>query len=155
MHGDVKVFPTCDDPKRFQRLRRVYVELRGQVLEEEVSNVRMDGRFVLIHLSGFDTPEDARILRGRKILIDRKDAMPLPEGRFYIPDLIGLRVIDEQDAELGIFEDVIRTGANDVYVVRRQDQKDLLIPAIAECILETRPEEGFMRVHLLPGLTEL
>lgn len=156
MHGDVKVFPTCDDPARFRVLKKVYIDqIRGQVVPADVSDVRMDGRFVVLHLSGWNSPEEARILRGRKLLIDREDAMPLPEGRYYIPDLIGLRVITEEDAELGIFTDVLRTGANDVYVVKTPEGRELLIPAIAECILETRPEEGFMRVHLLPGLEDL
>ncbi|SDZ78374.1 16S rRNA processing protein RimM [Lachnospiraceae bacterium NK3A20] len=156
VRGDVKVFPTTDDPRRFKLLKTVYIDnIHGALQEATVSNVRMNGKFVIVHLSGYETVEDSRILHGKKLLIDRKDAMPLAEGRYYIPDLVGLHVIDENDAEIGIFADVVQTGANDVYVVRTRDARDLMIPAIRDCILETNLAEGYMRVHLLPGLEKL
>ena len=82
-------------------------------------------------------------------------ALPLAEGEHYIPDLIGLKVLDEAERELGQLKDVLATGANDVYIVSVPGKKDLLIPAIPDCILEVNVEEGFMKVHLLEGLEDL
>lgn len=156
VHGDVKVFPTTDDPDRFFDLTNAYVEEKdGRLRPVTVSKVRVDGKFVVLHLSGTEDMDAARLLRGRKILIDRKDAIKLPEGSYFIADLIGCRVLNEDGRELGVFDDCLRTGANDVYVVKKNDGKELLIPATSECILETNPEEGYLRVHLLPGLEDL
>lgn len=153
--GDVKIFPTTDDRSRFRKLKKVYVEIDGREQELAVSHVRMQDKFVLLHLSGYETPEDARRLLRKSLMIGREDLMPLPEGRYYIADLIGLRVITDEDAELGILHDVIRTGANDVYSVRTREGKDVLIPVIRDCILDVQLQEGYMRVHLLPGLLDL
>ncbi|MCH4034344.1 MAG: ribosome maturation factor RimM [Lachnospiraceae bacterium] len=153
--GDVKVFAECDDPERFRILKTVYIRHRGKVTKTTASNCRFAGKFVVIHLEGIEDMDAARLLHGAELLVDREDAPKLPEGRFYIPDLIGIRVEEEDGRVLGTFSDVIRTGANDVYVVRREDGTELLIPATKECILETRPEEGYMKVHLLPGLEDL
>ncbi len=156
VRGDVKVFPTTDDPARFRKLKTVYIEQKNGVMKQTTaSNARFVGKFVVIHLDGVNTMDEARALMHRALWVDRKDAIKLPKGRFFIADLIGIRVIDENEEELGTFKDVLKTGANDVYVVERPDGKELMIPAIKDCILETNPEEGFMRVRLLPGLMDL
>ena len=129
VHGDVKIFPTTDWPRRFLELTDAYVESKRGLLAVKISHVRMDGKFVVLHLSGVDDMDEARLLRGSKILIDRKYAVSLPAGSYFI--------------------------ANAVYVVRKGDGKELMIPAIPDCILEINPEEGFLRVHLLPGLEDL
>lgn len=153
--GDVKVFAQCDDPGRFRKLKTVYIRKGDRVTKTKASDCRFAGKFVVIHLDGVEDMDAARLLHGAELLVDREDAPKLPEGRFYIPDLIGIDVLDESGEKLGTFQDVMRTGANDVYVVSREDGSELLIPAIRECILETNPEEGYMRVHLLPGLEDL
>lgn len=153
--GDVKVFPTTDDPRRFRRLSKVFLTFRKKTTEHAVSNVRLQGKFVILHLSGIETPEEARLYRNLPLMIDRKDAVPLPEGRWYIPDLIGLTVKEEDGNVLGTLTEVLQTGANDVYEVHTPEGEEILIPAIYDCILEVKPEEGFMTVHLLPGLREL
>ena len=153
--GDVKVFPTTDDPKRFRKLEKVYLTFRGKTTQHTVSNVRFQSKFVLLHLSDIDTPEEARLYRTLPLMIDRKDAIPLPEGRWYIADLIGLKVLEEDGSVLGTLTEVIQTGANDVYEVHSEDGEEILIPAIKDCLLDVKPEEGYMTVHLLPGLREL
>ena len=105
--------------------------------------------------SGIDSPEEARLYRNLPLMIDRADAMPLPEGRWYIPDLIGMKVLEEDGSVLGTLTDVLQTGANDVYEVRTEDEESILIPAIRDCILEVSVEEQVMTVHLLPGLRDL
>lgn len=155
VRGDVKVFPTTDDPKRFRSLKKVYLTFRGRTAMHEVSGVKFQGKFVILHLSGIESPEEARLYRNLPLMIDRADAVPLQEGRWYIPDLIGIRVLEEDGSLLGTLTDVLQTGANDIYEVHTQEEEVILIPAIRDCILEVCPEEEFMKVHLLPGLRDL
>ena len=155
IRGDVRIFPTTDEPARFKKLKSVFIDnIRGQVVQTGISGARVQGKFVIAHLEGYDNPEDAMILRGKDLLIDRSDALPLAEGQYYIPDLIGMRVVTEDGKELGILDDVLQTGANDVYEVRLHEGGEVLIPKIPDCILAVSPEENLMTVHLLPGLLE-
>ena len=110
---------------------------------------------VILKFKEFDSIDQVERFRGKDLLVDRKDAIALPEGRYFIADLIGLRVINEQDEEIGILQDVLETGANDVYVAVRPDGRELLLPVIDECVLETDPDAGYVRVHVMPGLEDL
>ena len=83
----------------------------------------------------------------------REDAIPLEEGEYYVADLIGLTVVTEDGEKLGILEDVLQTGANDVYVVS-DGKREILIPVIPQCILNVDLEEGMVKVHLLKGLLD-
>ena len=134
VHGEVNVFPTTDDAERFKQLKKCYIDKKGVLKEVEIDSVKFFKNMVILHF---------------------KDAVPLAEGEFFICDLVGLKVIDENDRELGILEDVIQTAANDVYQVKKPDGKELLIPSIKDCVLEKKPESGYVRVHLLPGLENL
>lgn len=155
IQGDVKVFPTTDDPHRFRKLKKVILPVRGRDEIHEISGVKFQEKFVILHLSGIDTPEKAGTYRQIPLMIERADAMPLPEGRYYIPDLIGMRVMEENQQLLGELTDVIETGANDVYEVTTPAGELILIPVIDECILDVNVEGACMVVHLLPGLREL
>ena len=155
IQGDVKVFPTTDDPHRFRKLKKVILPVRGRDEIHEISGVKFQEKFVILHLSGIDTPEKAGTYRQIPLMIERADAMPLPEGRYYIPDLIGMRVMEENQQLLGELTDVIETGANDVYEVTTPAGDSILIPVIDECILDVNVEGACMMVHLLPGLREL
>ena len=86
------------------------------------------------------------------MLIDREDAVPLEEGEYFITDILGLKVVTDDDKELGTVKDVLQTGANDVYVIQTEDNKEVLIPAIKQCILGVNLENKEMKVHLLEGL---
>ncbi|MDD5940687.1 MAG: ribosome maturation factor RimM [Lachnospiraceae bacterium] len=153
--GDVKVFPTTDDPTRFKRLKRAFLETRDGLVSVECSGAKMLGRFVSVHIKGYESIDDARLLKGRKLYVDRKDAIELPEGSWFIPDLVGMQVETDEGEILGELTEVIQTGANDVYGVTREDGKEVLIPAIKECILDVNVDEGTMKVHLLKGLLDL
>lgn len=155
VRGDVKVFPVTDDPSRFKKYKNVYLYEGHMQKPVRISGVRFSGKFVILHLDGIEDMDAARLLRGAQLWIDRKDAAPLPEGMYYIPDLIGLSVLTDDGKRLGSLTDVLRTGANDVYCVTTDDGREVLIPAIRDCILETKPEEGCILVHLLPGLMDL
>ena len=153
--GEVKIFPTTDDPKRFRDLEEVYVDTRKGMLCLKVNKVHFFKQMVIVHFEGLDRIEDVQGMLKCDLLVDRAHALPLAEGQYYLADLIGLTVSEENGHVLGKLEDVLQTGANDVYVVRLEENgKELLIPAIPQCIREVNLEAGTMTVYLLPGLAE-
>ena len=110
---------------------------------------------MILHFEGLDRIEDVQGLVKKELYVDRDHAIPLEEGEYYISDLIGLCVLDDDSGEtLGELKDVLQTGANDVYVVK-SGARELLIPVIPDCIRQVNLEEGTVRVHLLPGLLDL
>ena len=155
LRGEVKVFPTTDDPSRFLDLEEVILVSGKGEQQKKIRSVKFFKKFVILGFEGWDRIEDVERLRGTSLVIDRKDAIPLEEGEFYVADLIGLSVRTEEGREIGRLREVIETGSNDVYAVSREGQKDLLLPAIAGCILDVRPEEGYMTVYVMPGLEDL
>lgn len=155
LRGEVKVFPTTDDPGRFRILKELILQEKKNQRRVKVRSVKFFKQFVILAFEGMDRIEDVEHLRGCTLLVERKDAIPLEEDEYYVADLIGLSVRDEEGKEIGKLKEVLETGANDVYVVGREDKKDLLLPAISECILDVQPEEGFITVHVMEGLEDL
>ncbi|MEO7838823.1 MAG: ribosome maturation factor RimM, partial [Anaerolineales bacterium] len=115
-------------------------------------SVRPHQSGLLVKFKGIETPENAGLFRNQWVYIQAKDASPLPEGQLYRHELIGFRVVDETDNVLGELTEILETGANDVYVVKDQAGKELLLPAIPSVILDLDAERRLMRVHLLDGL---
>lgn len=153
--GELKVMPTTDDPKRFEKLKSVFVE-RKTMESYEIQSVRYHKDFVLLKLKGIEDMNAAELLKGSVLKIDRKDSLPLKKDEYYISDLFGLKVFTEEERYLGELIDIIETGSNDVYVVKKEDrEKDLLLPAIKQVIKNVDIEEQKMIVHLLEGLEEL
>lgn len=110
---------------------------------------------VIVKFKGFDNINDIEIYKNKDILITREDAVPLGPDENFIVDLIGLKVATDEGEELGTLKDVLQTGANDVYVVEMTDGKELLLPAIKQCILNVDLEQQTMTVHVLDGLMDL
>lgn len=152
VNGELKIYPTTDDAKRFGLLKTVSIMLNGALIEKAVKNVRYHRNLVMLKLDGIDDMDAANALRGGVIIIDRANALPLAENEYYLRDLLGISVSTEDGGNLGVLRDVIFTGANDVYVIRCMDGKDLLIPAISDCILTVNIEEKYMIVRLMEGL---
>ncbi len=155
LRGEVKVYPTTDDPQRFSLLKEVILDLNGSEKILKIRSVKYFKNMVILAFEGLDRIEDVQRFLKKDLLIRRSDALPLAEGEYYIPDLIGIEVSDEEGTVLGQITDVLQTAANDVYVVRQENGKEFMIPKTDECILETDIENGRMRVHLLPGLMDL
>ena len=156
--GEINVFPTVDDPARFKALRRVFFETKTGMKEAEVESVRFHKEMVLVKLRGLETIDDVLSYKGLSLYVAREDAVKLPEGRYYIADLLQCRAVTDDGRELGAVRDVLETGANDVLVVRgRKDgkAKELLIPYIESCVLNVDIEAGIITVHLLDGLEDL
>ena len=152
LKGEVKVFPTTDDPNRFRRLKEVILDTGKEERVLKIEGVKFFKQMVILKFQGLDDINDVERLRRGRLYVTRENAVRLKRNEYFIADLIGMRVENEDGSELGVLQDVISTGANDVYDVRLADGRQLLIPAIRECILEVNVEEGWMRVHLLDGL---
>ena len=149
LRGHIKVEPWCDGIETFEYLNRVFV---GNV-EYEIENVKIQKNFFLLKLAKLDTIEEAEKLKNKVICADEAEMPPLPEGVFYIKDIIGLSVYDG-DKLIGEITDWIETGANNVYIIKRPNGKDVLIPAIDSVIAEVDIENKKMSVNMLEGLME-
>ncbi len=186
VHGEVKVYPTTDDVRRFKRLKEVIIRrnpvpemsgdsrtsptavnppgitasvdsrVREAVNEEtvEIESVKFFKQFAILKFKGTDTMEAAEKYRRCSLMVPRSNAVRLSRDEYFIADLIGLAVRDEDGTEIGTLNDVIETGANDVYAIRLHDGREFLLPAIKQCVLEVDVENGFIRIHILEGLLD-
>ena len=155
VRGEVKVFPTTDEKERFKKLKTVLLDTGKEQIPLEIEGVKFFKNMVILKFKGYDNINDVERYRGRDLLITREQAVPLKENENFVADLIGLTVKTDEGDILGNVKDVLFTGANDVYVVERENGKDLLLPAIRQCILDVDLEEQVMTVHLLDGLLDL
>lgn len=155
VRGEVKVFPTTDDPKRFKKLKTVLLDTGKEKRELHLESVKFFKQFVIIKFKEFQNMNEVEGLRQMPLLITRDQAVPCGENENFIADLIGLNVVTEEGEALGTLNDVLQTGANDVYVVKMTNGRELLIPAIRQCILDVNLNDGIMTVHLLEGLLDL
>jgi len=149
--GEVKVYPLTDDITRFKDLKMVYVEENNQLVRYEIEGIKFLSNTVVVKLKGVDTEEAANRLRNFYMKVDRKSAVKLPKGSYFICDLIDLEVFDEKGLLLGTIKDVLQTGSNDVYVVQNSG-KDLLIPALREVVREIDLNNRKIVVQLPEGL---
>ena len=154
IRGEVKVFPTTDDPKRFLDLKNVILDDGKTTLDLEIQNVKFFKNLVILKFKGIDNINDIEKYKKAGLYVTREDAVELEEDEYFIADLIGMDVISDEGEQLGTISDVLQTGANDVYVISSKGQKDLLLPAIHECVLDVNVEERTMKVHLMQGLRD-
>ena len=153
--GEVKVFPTTDDAKRFKELKEVILDTGKEYIPMEIEHVKFFKNMVILKFRGYDNINEIEKYKSRDLLITRDQAVDLAPDEYFITDLIGLAVVSDQGVELGTLKDVLETGANDVYVVAMKDGKELMLPAIGDCILNVDLEQGRMEVHVLEGLMDL
>ena len=158
IRGCLKVFPTTDEPTRFKHLKEVIIEHKGQKETHKVESVSFHKQFVLLKVSGIEDMTEAERYKRDRILIDEKQALPLKKDEYYMRDLYDMEVYTEEGELLGIIDDILVTGANDVYSVKNVSEeggKNILIPAIKQCILNVDVTGKKMTVKLLEGLREL
>ena len=120
----------------------------------EIQSVRFFKNLVILKFKGIDNINDIEMYKGKDLLVTREDAVPLEEGEYFIADLLDLDVYSDEDEKIGVLYDVMQTGANDVYVVKTEEGKEILLPAIDECILDIDLEESRMTVHIMEGLLD-
>ena len=154
VRGEVKVFPTTDDVKRFKRLKEVILNTGKEEITLEIEGVKFFKQFVILKFKGYDNINDIEKYKGKSLLVTRANAVRLRRDEYFIADLQGLTVVDEEDKVLGILRDVMETGANDVYIIDMTDGREVLVPAIKECILHVDVEAGKMQIHLMDGLLD-
>ena len=152
LKGEVKVYPTTDSPERFCDLDEVVLRTGAVERELHVEKVRFFKNLVIVKFREFNKIEDVENLRQAELYVSRENAVPLEEGEYYIGDLIGMDVYTDDGELLGTLDDVIETGANDVYSVNSKKHGNVLIPAIEYCIMNVDIDLGKMTVRLLPGL---
>ena len=156
LRGEVKVFPTTDDPARYDDLDEVELLTKeGKYLHLEVERVRYFKNIVIVKFKHYDNINDIEQYKKCNLYVTRENAVELAEDEYFVADLIGLTAKSDEGEELGTLTDVLTTGANDVYVIKGADGEELLVPAIHDCVQEVNVEEGYVVLHLLPGLREL
>lgn len=153
VRGELRVIPMTSDISRFDYLLYTWIRTDGKLREYRVSKVRYHKQFVLVKLQGIDTMTDAEALKGCELLVDRQHARPLEEDEYFICDLIGLKVYEDERL-LGELTEVLETGSNDVYVVTGEDGKEILVPALKSVVTLVDLENGRMRVKLPEGLLD-
>lgn len=150
--GEVKVFPTTDDIKRFDYLKKVFIDSREGLIQVKVAGVRYFKNLVILKFKGINDINDVEKYKKCPLLVTREDAVPLEEGEYYITDIIGINAVSDDGVVLGTIKDVLQTGANDVYIIQTEDKKEILVPAIKQCILNVDLDKKEMKIHLLEGL---
>ena len=149
--GEMVIYPLTDDLKRFSKVSKVFIFLSGKY---QIFNIKSSRRFkdrVLVKLAGIDTPEDAKKLVNCYLEIEKKEVPPLPKGRYYIFDVVGLKVKTVKSEDFGEIKEVIRYPANDVYVISHKG-KEYDLPATKEIIKEIDLKKRVMVIQPLPGL---
>ncbi len=152
LHGEVKVFPTTDDINRFRDLKQVILDTGKEHIELEIEGVKFFKQLAILKFKGIDNINDIQKYKGKDLLVTRDNAVPLEEDEYFIYDIIGSKVITDEDVELGELTEIMATGANDVYIVTTKDGKEILLPSIKECILDIDVTNKIIKVHVLPGL---
>lgn len=152
LKGVVKVNPFTDDISKFEDLKYVYIQLKNELKKVKIEQVRYNKNQVLLKLEGIDSIEEAEKYRNFYLKTEKESQEDLGEDTYYIVDLMGLDVYSDKNEYLGKIEDVFPTGSNDVYVVKDNLGKQILIPAIADVVKEVDLKNKKMTINLIPGL---
>lgn len=152
--GEVKVFPTTDDAARYKKLKEVIMDTGRERLDMEIEGVKFFKQYVIVKFKGYDSINDVEKYKSAKLYVTRDKAVRLKKDEYFVADLIGMQVVTEEGEDFGILKDVMATGANDVYVVKRGDANgsEVLLPAIRECVKSIDMETGVITVHIMDGL---
>ena len=154
IRGEVKVYPTTDDPERFLDLDEVILDTGREHKILEIEGVKFFKNQVILKFKGYDNINDIEKYLKKDLLVDREHAVELGENENFIADLIDMEVLTDEGKVLGTLTDVIETGANDVYAVKTPEGKEILLPAIRDCILDVNVDEKRMTVHVMEGLLD-
>ena len=150
--GFVKVVPFTDDVKRFEEIKTIYIDYKGDLILVNIEEVSYSKANVLLKFKEFPDINMVERFKNCYLKIERKDAVKLPENTYFIADLIGLEVYTEEGRLLGRIDDIFRTGSNDVYVVKDEMGKQILLPAIKEVIKKVDIDNKKILVNLIKGL---
>lgn len=152
IRGEVKVFPTTDDVNRFKKLKEVVLDNEKEQLTMTIAGVKFFKQYVILKFKGYDSINEIEKYKGARLFVSRDKAVKLQKDEYFIADLIGMQIITEDGAPLGFLKNVLTTGANDVYVVETPEEKEVLLPAIKECVKNIDMEKALITVHIMEGL---
>ena len=150
--GEVKVFPTTEDVKRFDYLKESIIDYKGEYINVNVSNVKYFKNMVIVKFKEYNNINDIEKFKGCDLLVTRENAINKNDGKYFIADLIGCDVITDENEHLGILKDVMLNSANDVYIVELDNGEEVLLPVIPQCVLEKNIEKKEIKVHMMKGL---
>ncbi len=154
LKGEVKVFPTTDDPRRFDDCDEVILVTKKERLSLHVERVKYFKNIVIVKFKELNDISEVEGLRKGDLMVTRDNAVPLEEGEYFICDVIGARVVEEDGTPIGTVKDVMETGANNVFVITTEDGREVLFPSIPECIKKVDTAGGEVVAHIMPGLME-
>ena len=154
IRGEAKVYPTTDDINRFKKLKKCILDTGKEYIDLNVESVKFFKNMVILKFKEYNNINDIECYKGKDILVSRDNAVKLEKGEYYIADILGAKVILEDGSEFGVLEDVMQTGANDVYVVKTLDNKEVLLPKIDECVKKLDIENKIVTVHIMKGLLD-
>lgn len=155
LRGEVKVIAWTDYPEDFEDIEYVYVKRKTGDEKLHISSVKYQKNNLIIKFAEIKDINEAEKYKNQVLYVEREMLGELPEGVYYIADLIGLKVIDENGGEIGVIADVINTGANDIYDVKREGNKNMLIPVIDDVVKKIDLENKLVQIKMMEGLDEL
>lgn len=150
VRGELKIQPWCDDPMIYDELEYIYIDGRRY----DIKRTRLHKNCEIVAVEGIDNINEAELLKNKVVTVEREMLGDLPERTYYIADLLGIEVRCDDGRMLGKISDVISTGSNDVYVVKRDGKKDALIPVIDEVVKEVNIDGGYAIITLMKGLVD-
>lgn len=154
IRGEVKVFPMTDDISRFKNMKDLILDAGKEQIKLEVTSARAQKNLVILKFKGYDDINQVEKYKGCGLYVTRENRVKCEKDEYFIADLMDVKVVDEADRILGTIADVLTTGANDVYVVKDGTGKEILLPAIKECILNVDLKNGIIKVHIMDGLLD-
>ncbi len=154
VHGEIKVYPTTDDPERFHKGLPLYLDVPGKQIPLTVEHVKYFKNMVILKFEGINSINDIERYKGHDLLVDREHAVPLAENEYFICDAIGSDVVDEDGKKIGELKDVLQTAANDVFVIGLPNGKEALFPVIPDCVKDVNTAEKRIVVHVMKGLLD-
>lgn len=155
LRGEVKVISWTDSPEVFEDIDYVYRKKKNEYERLDIKNIKYQKGNLIIKFEQIKDIDEAQLYKNQVLYAEREMLGELPEGVYYIADLIGLDVVTDEGEEIGVINDVFNTGSNDIYEVKREGKKNLLLPVIDEVVLDIDIESGKVTVHMIDGLEDL
>ena len=154
LRGEVKVVAWTDSPDDFEKIKTVYIKMKSEQISLKIKSIKYQKNNLIIKFDEFNNINEVLPYKNAVLYADREELGPLDEGVYYIVDLIGLDVITEDGEKVGVICDVFNAGASDIYDVKREGKKNLLLPVIDEVVKEVDLENGRVVVNIMEGLDD-
>lgn len=155
LRGEVKVVPWTDYPEVFEDIETVYIKKKTEYEKLDIAGLKYQKNNLIVRFSQLKDINEAEKYKNQVLYAERDALGELPEGVYYIADLIGLEVVKEDGEKVGVINDVFNTGSSDIYDVKREGKKNMLIPVIDDVVIDIDIENGKVTVRMMEGLEDL